>query len=135
PSGRSRDRLGLDSLEEPAQAQRIDFRFAVLTALGGHDVAAEEIPHRLHAGEDAEDGDARVEERSWRKRRGVLVDARRPAGEDDALVPPREDRLDRPSTGEDLGENAHLADPPGDQLRSEERRVGKEYRARWSGEE
>src|SRR3989454_575134 len=103
PDGHATVRLGLDAPEEAARAPELDFGLAVLPAVGGHDVAAEEIPHRLHAVADAEDGDTRVEERLRRQRRAILVDARRPAREDDPLVAAREDRLRSLGGGGGLG--------------------------------
>ena len=110
--------VGLEAAEEAARAALdLDLRFAVLASLRRHDVAAEEVPHRLHAVADAEHGHAGVEERLRGERRAVLVDARGAAREDDALVAVREDLLERVGAGEDLGVHGHLPDPAGDQLR------------------
>src|SRR2546429_8349825 len=40
PDGDAAVRVGLDALEEPARALELDFRLAVLAALGGHDLPA-----------------------------------------------------------------------------------------------
>src|SRR5439155_17777457 len=85
PHGDAAVRVGLDAPEEPARAAELDVCLAVFAALRRHDVAAQQIPHRLHAVADPEEWDAGVEERLRRQGRAILVDARRPAREDDAL--------------------------------------------------
>src|SRR5882724_2735772 len=116
PDGHAPGLLRLDALEQPARPLERNLGLAVLAPLGGDHVAAQEVAHRLHAVADTEDGHARVEERLRRQRCAVVVDTRGAPGEDDALVAPRQDLLDRVRAREDLGVYGHFADPASDQL-------------------
>ncbi len=81
------------------------------------DLAAERLGHRLHAVTDAEHGHAEREDRGIERRGTGLVDRRGAAGEDDAERVATAELVDRRVVREDLGEDAQLADPAGDQLR------------------
>ena len=75
---------GLESGEEQAALLHLDLRPAVLPALGALDLAVEQVRHELHAVADAEHRNAELEERALGVRRAGVVDALRPAREDDA---------------------------------------------------
>ena len=83
-----------------------DLGAAVLPVGARLDLPAQEQGHGLHAVADAEDGNARLEQRGRRQRRPLVVDAVRASGEDDGLV--REDALERDGRREDLGVDARL---------------------------
>ena len=73
--------------------------------------------HRLEAVADAEGRDAGLEQRRVDLRGARRVDARRPAGQHDRRRLAGQHLLDRHVGRDDLGVDAGLADPPGDQLR------------------
>ena len=70
--------------EERGVAGALDEGGAVLAAVAGFDVAAEELSGHLHAVADAEDGEAEVEKFGVAEGRVGFKDARGAAGEDDA---------------------------------------------------
>ncbi len=91
-------------------------RPAVLAALGGDDFAAEDLAAELHAVADAEDRHAEVEDSLVASRGIGLVDAGRPAGEDDALERHLGQLLGGSSGPADAGVDVLLSHPAGDQL-------------------
>ncbi len=90
---------------------------AVLAALRRHHVATQQVAHGLHAVADTEQRQPGFEQPLVRQRGSILVDARGPTGEHDARVSGGEDAIDRLGARQDLGVDAQLADPAGDQLR------------------
>ena len=92
-------------------------RAAELAGLGAFDLAAELERHRLHAVTDAEHRDAELEQLGPHARRALGVDRRGAAREDERARRAVADALERDVRRQELGEDAALADPPGDQLR------------------
>ena len=78
--------------------------------------AAQDLRHELHAVADAEHRHAHLEQRVVAVRRAGLVDAHRPAREDDPGRLPAGDLGGRGAERDDLGIHVQLAEPPRDEL-------------------
>ena len=89
---------------------------AVLAGRRALHLAAERLAGQLHAVADAQHGQAEAEDFRIALRRARLVDAGRPAGEDDALGGQLADPLGRDVVPDDLAVDVLLPHPPGDQL-------------------
>ena len=103
--------------ELAAVAGERESRAAELAGLGALDLATELERHRLHAVTDAEHRNAHLKELRAKSRRALGVDRGRSAGEDQGARGAVADALERDVRGQELGEDAALADPPGDELR------------------
>ena len=102
---------GLGGIEDPA------FRPAELASRGGAlHLPAQGLGRQLHAVADAQHGNAHLEERRVAVRGAGLVDAARPAGEDQGQGVQLADPLRRDVVPDDPREGVPLADPPGDEL-------------------
>ena len=88
-----------------------------LALLGALDPPAEAADHRLHPVTDAEHRDAELEQLRAQLRGPRLVDRGRPAREDQRPRLAQADPLEVGVVGQELGEDAALAQPAGDQLR------------------
>src|SRR5262249_13433368 len=82
----------------------------------GDDLAAGEVIGELHAVADAEHGNAEVEDFRIAGRRPLLVDAGRPARQDDAARLQLAHPFGRDAGPHELAEDVLLAHPPGDEL-------------------
>src|SRR5664280_310144 len=80
-------------------------------------IVAELTCHQVQPVADPEDGDARAPHGRVRARRIGLVDARRPAGEDDRARTALRDLAPRRVEGQELRVDMQLPDAPRDQLR------------------
>ena len=80
-------------------------------------LAAQRLAGQLHSVADAQHGQPEAEDFRIALRRARLVDAGRPAGEDDPLGGQLADPLGREVVADDLAIDVLLAHPPGDQLR------------------
>ena len=110
-------RAGLEhALEQRAALSHVDERAAELAVMADLDPAAELRADGLLAVADAEDRHAQLEHRSGRAWRLGLGGRGRPAREDDRLRRERPDRGVIRGARHDLGIDAGLAHPPGDQL-------------------
>src|SRR4051812_17211142 len=89
---------------------------AVLARGGGLDLAAEDVADELHAVADPQHGHAQFEEPRGAKGGAGLVDARRPAGEDQGQGVQLLDTLEGHVVPNDAGEGLALPDPAGDEL-------------------
>ena len=85
---RLRRSLGDDPFQERVPDLDPHVGAPVFPVLGRNHPAAEDPRHRLHAVADAEDGHPGLEQGDRRKRRALVVDARRSTGQDDGLVGP-----------------------------------------------
>ncbi len=102
--------------QDVAGVQDIEFGEAVFPLGGGDDLAPQGVDHELEAVADPEDGDAQGEDAGVHPGAVLLVDARRPPGEDDPLG------MHIPDDGQgdvrrfDLAIDVVFPDPPGDEL-------------------
>ena len=102
---------GLGRVEDPALGP------AELAAPGaGWTCPAQGLARQLHPVADPQDRDAQLEEPGVAVRRARLVDARRPAREDQRQRVQLADPLERDVVPHDPREGVPLADPPGDEL-------------------
>ncbi len=88
-----------------------------LAPLGALDAAAEGLDHHLHAVTDAQHRDTELEQLGAQRRRPRLVHRRGTAGEDEGAWVAQLDPVDVGVVRQQLGEDAALAQAPGDQLR------------------
>src|SRR3984885_6751004 len=109
--------LGRRARREPAAVGDGQLRASELPDLGPLDPPAQGEREQLHPVTDAEHRDAQLEQLLVEGWRALLIDGRRPAGENHALGAPSPDLLDPDVMGQQFGEDAALADPAGDQLR------------------
>src|SRR5262249_24613391 len=109
--------FGRDALEQPGGLVDSARRPAEFARLPRLHLAAEDVAGELHAVADAEDRDVQVEDRGVAARSIGLVDARRSAGEDDALRLQLGDTGGRQVVAHHLAEDVQLAHAPGDELR------------------
>ncbi len=89
---------------------------AVLPRGSTFHAAAEGLARQLHAVADAQHGQSEVEDLRIALRRPGLVDARRPAGENQPFGTDLSDPLGRDIVANDLAINLLLANATGDQL-------------------
>ena len=95
--------------------------FAVFAPETFLDLAAKEMRKQLDAIADAQDGDAQRKDAFVRQRRVFGINARRPAGQNDAFGVKLRDLVRRNVVAQNLRIDVALADAPGDELTS---RVG-----------
>ena len=107
--------LGRQVVEEPALG-RVELGAAELGDVGAVDTPAELERQQLRAVTDPERRHAELEDRRIEPRRSVRVDRRRPAREDDRGRVAAAELVDRDAVRDELGVDARLAHPPGDQL-------------------
>ena len=93
-----------------------DLDLSVFAFHAARDSSAGHISHQLAAVADAEDGYAEVKYRRVVVGRGLVVNGIGAAGEDYALVACGSDLLQGSGVAFDLGENAVIADTPGNKL-------------------
>ena len=104
-------------VEQHGAAVELHRGLAELRRARAADLAAERPGQRLHAVADAQHRHPELEDAGVEVGRARLVDARRPAGEDDPDRVARAQLLDRRVVRQELREHAALAHAPGDQLR------------------
>ena len=109
--------LAAEPREQRAVAGERDRRGAVLALRDGDHVAAELACHQVQPVADPQDGDARAPHGRVRTRCIGLVDARRPAGEDDRARTALRDLAPRRVEGQELRVDMQLPDAPRNQLR------------------
>ena len=93
----------------------VDHGGAVLAALAGGDAAPQLVGEQLHAVADAEDRQAALEDVGGGRGRPFIVDAGRPAGEDEAPRLEAGHLLPGRVVGDELAVDAALAHPAGDE--------------------
>ena len=108
--------LGRQLRQQPAGLAHRQLRAPEFADLGTLHAAAEGTGDQLHPVADAQHRDAELEQGRVQVRRAIRVDRSRPAREDQALRLALGHRLDAGVVGQQLGEHAQLAHPPGDQL-------------------
>jgi len=108
---------GWHAREEFVFLEHLARRPAVFAGLRPPDLTAEGVAGQLHAVADAEHRNAESKNRRVAPWRARLVDARRPAGEDDALGVERTDAVGGHVVPDDLAIDMLLANPPSDELR------------------
>ena len=123
------DLLGREVVEERRVALELDLGLAVLRDVVRLDGAAQLAREELHAVTDPERRDPELEDRRVRERRALGVDRGRAAREHERDRVPREDLVGPDAMGDELGEDARLADAPGDQLAVLPTEVEHEHRA------
>src|SRR5262245_7399829 len=94
-----------------------DARRAVLPRVRAFDLAAEFVREELEAVADAGHRNAELDDPRVHRGRAVVVDARRPAREDDRARIHRPDRVEGNGAGLDLAVDVLLADSSRNQLR------------------
>ena len=104
------------AVEQPSGLADRHIGMAELAVRRPRQRAAQDLRHELHAVADAEHRHAQLEQRVVAVRRAGLVDAHRPAREDDAGRLPAGDLGGRRAEREDLGVDVQLAEPPRDEL-------------------
>ena len=103
--------------EQPVRLDDAATRPAVLAGRRPLDLAAEGLAGQVQPVADAQHGHAEAEDFRVALRRARLVDAGRPAGENDPHRGQLADPRGRDVVPDDLAVDVLLADPPGDQLR------------------
>ena len=102
--------------EERAGVFQINLYLPVFAHLAGRNLAAERVCHKLHAVADAENGNAEAEYALVAPGGRGIVNAVRPAREDDADGVEFLDLFNGRSAGENEGMNVHFPDAPRDKF-------------------
>ena len=104
------------AVEQPSGLADRHIGMAELAVRRPRQRAAQDLRHELHAVADAEHRHAHLEQRVVAVRRAGLVDAHRPAREDDPGRLPAGNLGGRRAERDDLGIHVQLAEPPRDEL-------------------
>ncbi len=111
------DQFRVQALKQHGRVQHVQPRLAELFQRRRRDFAAQIMRHRLHPVADAQNGQAEVIDSFVYLRRPLVIDRRRPAGEDQPDRIPRLNDFQRRVIGQNLAVDMALADAPGDELR------------------
>src|SRR2546423_1744333 len=113
--------------ERPDGLEHVDARRPELAVTARSHPAPEQLRHQLQPVADAEHGNAELEQRRVAHRSALLLDARGPSAEDDALRAPRFDVGGAEIGPLNLAVDVELADSARDELRVLAAEIEDEY--------